>query len=159
MESDIPMSDADEKRQLVARALDILRRSPASMDLIDAMDFPEQLDSTFGHVLPDLQLALRDPNEDVQLFALKAIAKIGGDINSIMPAIALAAAARSQHVRRLAVSLLGCASGDALPIARVALGMVVKDMWAHIGVRLAAFRSLVKISNGLSSTIRYLLRG
>ena len=148
-----------ENSQLILRALQIIRENPPTMELFNAIDLPDQLDMTFYDALPVLRCALNDSNEEVLVFALKAIINIDSECVDDLPQIIRLSTSKSMRVRKLAVSPLRRATGDLVPHASEALRCVVTDMWAYIGVRYAAFSSLIKLRKGVLSALKYIILG
>jgi HEAT repeat protein len=111
----------------------------------DAWDKLYSIDASYRSGLPLLREALSDPSPSIRIFCLKALARIGGDLDALLPDIILLLKDKDQEVRAEATKFLKKFGQRCALMVVPALRQLANDSNAYLTVRLRAFIVLKKI--------------
>jgi HEAT repeat protein len=122
-----------------------LRDDRPSFEWDDAWDKLKAINPSLRSELPLLRDALSDPSPSVRIFALKAIARIGGDLDGVMPEVIPLLKDSEQYVRAEATKVLKRFGQHCASTAVPALRQLANDGDAYLTVRLRALVALLKL--------------
>jgi len=125
--------------------LTVLRADDKEWEWDDAWDKLYSIDPSYRSELPLLRETLTDPSPSVRIFALKALARIGGDLDAAMPDVIPLLKDREQDVRAEATKVLKQFGQHCASTAVPALRQLANDGDAFLTVRLRALVALLKL--------------
>jgi HEAT repeat protein len=125
--------------------LAIIRDVNRGFECDDAWDRLYSIDASCRSELPLLRDALNDPSSFIRIFALKAITRIGGDLDALMPDVIPLLKDKEQDVRAEATKVLKQFGQHCASTAVPALWQLATDGDAYLTVRLRALVALLKL--------------
>jgi HEAT repeat protein len=129
----------------LVRVLATLRDETKEFDWDDAWEKLNVIDATLRSELPLLRGALGDSSALLRLFALKAIARIGGDLDELIPDVVVLLKDRDQDVRAEATKLLRRFGHNRTSLVIPALCQLAKDKNGYLTVRVRALIAVIKL--------------
>lgn len=132
-------------RMDVQAILTVLRDDDKDFEWDDAWDKLHSIGEFCRSELPLLRGALSDPSSSVRIFALKALARIGGDLDAAMPDVIPLLKDKEQEVRAEATKVLKQFGQHCASTAVPALRQLANDGDAYLTVRLRALVALLKL--------------